>query len=842
MKDRVWPVLALLLLAVAIPTACVLWFMNAAITSERQAVRQRLTEAYRGQLSLVRARLEAWRAQRAAEIAAQGLDPAAVFARAVRSGMADSVVCYGADGKPAYPAPAALPGADAVASRAEWVAARLLEEGGAHVAAAGAYAAMARAAGDETVAARALQAQGRCLVRAGRRDAAIELVANGLRHERAADLQGRLIAADMRLMALGLMQGADRRRERVAKALRGMLEDYENGMPSGQRLFLMEEMGALGLGTFATLDAERLAARYLETGAPELWKLRPAGGTVALFRAATLAAQMRAAAAAQGVEVTPPGAAVPQGPDAQSVAAGADLPGWQLTLAPAGRNPFEETASRQMAMYLWIGVLAIAGMAALVLVAARFMRRQMRLARLKTDLVTTVSHELKTPLSSMRLLVETLLDEEQPDAARTREYLELIARENARLSRLIENFLTFSRMERNKHVFEFGETRPEAVVAEALDAVRERFAAPGCRLDAQVAPDLGAMRADHGALVTVLVNLLDNAWKYSPGEKDVLLRAWSENGSVCFAVRDQRRGLPAEGGGANFSQVLPDRQPALARNGRVRAGVEHRGLHRESARRARGGEEPAGRGQHVHGGAARAGVRMNVLIVEDDDALLRGLKDNFAARGFHVITAQDGETGLEKALSSAPDLILLDIMLPKVNGYEICRAVRERGHRRADRHADGARAGGRHYPGAEPRRGRLRDQAVPHPGTAGARERAAAAAADAGERAPPVRRVRVGHGGAQALPRGRGGWADCQGVQAAGLLRHPRRPRAGAERHPQRGVGQLGDGDAAQRGPLRDHAAGEDRGRPAPAGVHSHDQGHRISFRAGRRGVVESEA
>ncbi len=70
---------------------------------------------------------------------------------------------------------------------------------------------------------------------------------------------------------------------------------------------------------------------------------------------------------------------------------------------------------------------------------------------------------------------------------------------------------------------------------------------------------------------------------------------------------------------------------------------------------------------------------MNVLIVEDDDALLRGLKDNFAARGFHVITAQDGETGLEKALSAAPDLIVLDIMLPRVNGYEICRAVRERG-------------------------------------------------------------------------------------------------------------------------------------------------------------------
>jgi DNA-binding response OmpR family regulator len=68
-----------------------------------------------------------------------------------------------------------------------------------------------------------------------------------------------------------------------------------------------------------------------------------------------------------------------------------------------------------------------------------------------------------------------------------------------------------------------------------------------------------------------------------------------------------------------------------------------------------------------------------ILIVEDEPALLRGLKDTFAARGYEVLAAQDGETGLDLALSKHPDLILLDIMLPRVNGYEICRAVREHG-------------------------------------------------------------------------------------------------------------------------------------------------------------------
>lgn len=68
----------------------------------------------------------------------------------------------------------------------------------------------------------------------------------------------------------------------------------------------------------------------------------------------------------------------------------------------------------------------------------------------------------------------------------------------------------------------------------------------------------------------------------------------------------------------------------------------------------------------------------NILIIEDDPALLRGLKDNFEAQGYNVRTANDGQKGLDALLKEPPDLVLLDLMLPKVNGYEICRAARER--------------------------------------------------------------------------------------------------------------------------------------------------------------------
>src|SRR5258705_8844553 len=69
----------------------------------------------------------------------------------------------------------------------------------------------------------------------------------------------------------------------------------------------------------------------------------------------------------------------------------------------------------------------------------------------------------------------------------------------------------------------------------------------------------------------------------------------------------------------------------------------------------------------------------SVLIIEDDPALLRGLKDNFEAQNYRVHLARDGREGLSAALASPPDLMLLDIMLPRINGYEICRAIRAKG-------------------------------------------------------------------------------------------------------------------------------------------------------------------
>jgi signal transduction histidine kinase len=111
------------------------------------------------------------------------------------------------------------------------------------------------------------------------------------------------------------------------------------------------------------------------------------------------------------------------------------------------------------------------------------------------------------------------------------------------LSRLIDNFLTFSRLERNKFTFQFAPRHPEQIAAEARQAMRERGHAPECECESHSDANLPTIMADSDALVTALLNLLENAWKYSGKEKRIALRTEAKNGSVRFSVEDNGIGL-----------------------------------------------------------------------------------------------------------------------------------------------------------------------------------------------------------------------------------------------------------------------------------------------------------
>jgi signal transduction histidine kinase len=230
--------------------------------------------------------------------------------------------------------------------------------------------------------------------------------------------------------------------------------------------------------------------------------------------------------------------------DSEAIAAGSWLPGWQLSFMPIESVEFDEDDRQHRLLYVSVALAGIGLIAIVGVAAAGSLRRHLRLARMKTDLVAAASHELRSPLASMRVLVDGLLADDSFDPKKTREYLEMLAVENARLSRLIENFLTFSMLERNRHRFMFAPSDPSAIVAAAVETVRDRVPADGV-LRVEVPASLPPVMADADALQTALTNLLENALKYTPAQKRIVVRVSHDgDGAVTFAVEDNGIGIP----------------------------------------------------------------------------------------------------------------------------------------------------------------------------------------------------------------------------------------------------------------------------------------------------------
>ena len=570
-QDRsAWLMLLFVLMGVLLPTACVLWFMNEAARSQADAGRRSVVEAYRGQLRLVRDRVDSlWRSRVAILRRQAGPWTAADFPRLIAAAGADSVLLLSSKDAVEYPTPLAAPLATPAITRPGWQAALTLEWLVRPAEAAAAYGEIADSEPDPRSAAMAAQAQIRCLVRSGAKGPALAAIRRrfggagsgpGSGPAPHTDINGRLIAADEQLLALHLLRPSDQQYAATVRRLAGWLNDYGISMPSAQRLFLMDEVRALAGDSvaFPTYSAERLAAQLagsepLRPGNPtlesspirNLWRLTSSDRrAIALYNGDSVAAAMDSLLAEQNrpggarFAVSPPGAAEA----GESIAVGPILPGWRVSFSLLNTQLFDQAAARRRTAYLWAGYLAVAAIVMAGALAGQTLRRQARLARLKTDLVATVSHELKTPLASMRLLLETLLEDGFQDEKSAREYMEMIAGENLRLNRLIDNFLTFSRMERNRQKFDFGETTAEEVIQPALLAVRERLRAPGL-VEVELAADLPPLWADRDALVTVLLNLLDNAYKYTKEEKRISVCVSREDSRVVFAVKDNGIGI-----------------------------------------------------------------------------------------------------------------------------------------------------------------------------------------------------------------------------------------------------------------------------------------------------------
>jgi two-component system phosphate regulon sensor histidine kinase PhoR len=168
-----------------------------------------------------------------------------------------------------------------------------------------------------------------------------------------------------------------------------------------------------------------------------------------------------------------------------------------------------------------------------------------RLERVRTEFVANVSHELRTPLTAIQGYVETLLGGAIDEPADSRRFLEVVHRHTERLGRLLNDLTDLSNIELGRITLDLGPV-PVAEVAESVVAIlRPRADAGHVALDLDVAPDLPAVHADHDRLHQILINLVDNAVKYTPPGGRVTVTARANDSGVDLAVADTGVGIPA---------------------------------------------------------------------------------------------------------------------------------------------------------------------------------------------------------------------------------------------------------------------------------------------------------
>jgi signal transduction histidine kinase len=211
-------------------------------------------------------------------------------------------------------------------------------------------------------------------------------------------------------------------------------------------------------------------------------------------------------------------------------------------------NRFLETVQPGLPLGIWIAglalVLGVAVFGGYLLL--RDVNRDVRMTEVRSQFVASVSHELKTPLTAIRMFAETLAMGRSRDERTKAEYLETIVNESERLARLVDNVLDFSKIEQGKKIYRLRPTRLDEVAGSAVRALQFPLAQQGFQLHLTVQENLPELQADPDAIQQAILNLLTNAMKYSGDAREIDLRLCARNGDAVIEVADRGLGLAPE--------------------------------------------------------------------------------------------------------------------------------------------------------------------------------------------------------------------------------------------------------------------------------------------------------
>jgi signal transduction histidine kinase len=241
-----------------------------------------------------------------------------------------------------------------------------------------------------------------------------------------------------------------------------------------------------------------------------------------------------------GIDARPSGSLFYEGPFGKA------LYRWRIQMVPQNAEEFQAQSERtkvvSRVLILLATVIIVVG---LVLVWLAILTER-RVSRMKSDFIANVSHELKTPLSLIRMFGEMVATGRHKGEEAAREYGGIITRESERLSHLIDNVLDFSRLERGKASYHFAEGDLAEVVERALHICRYRLEREKMKLVVEIEPDLPIVRMDENEMTLVVLNLVDNAIKHAAEGGKVVVTVSRSPGFVTLAVRDFGPGIRRE--------------------------------------------------------------------------------------------------------------------------------------------------------------------------------------------------------------------------------------------------------------------------------------------------------
>jgi len=237
-----------------------------------------------------------------------------------------------------------------------------------------------------------------------------------------------------------------------------------------------------------------------------------------------------------------------------------NFPPWRLEAFRSDAGGADYSLYQNIFFWIILALLAILFFGSGLII--RTVLQEARLLNLKSDFIASVSHEFKTPLTSMGAILEHLLDREAEDPKKSREYYRILQHDSNRLKRLVGNVLDFSRIEEGKKTCRLKPADPVGLVEREVRSFERESGIEGLAIRVQAEELIPRVSVDEEALGQALHNILDNAVKFSPGEKKIDVAIRNKPGAVEISVEDRGIGIPENELKRIFEKFYRGRQAA----------------------------------------------------------------------------------------------------------------------------------------------------------------------------------------------------------------------------------------------------------------------------------------